>query len=219
MIDTIEIKQLTERTNLNSLELIVLLLLPLPFLDLGIIYVLTALIIMLLSKYLRNEKWSDYGFKSINQKTLVVAITIGILYGFADNYLTEPLITKLVGVEPDLSSYDGVKGNVVGLIGMLALGWVVGGLFEEFFFRGYLFNRLNSIITNPVLHKYISILVVSIVFGFAHNYQGIGGIIATFLFSIVMGLLYFYFARNVWYLIIIHGFYDTVGIVKLFLSE
>ena len=219
MIDTIEIKQLTERTNLNSLELIVLLLLPLPFLDLGIIYVLTALIIMLLSKYLRNEKWSDYGFKSINQKTLVVAITIGILYGFADNYLTEPLITKLVGVEPDLSSYDGVKGTVVGLIGMLALGWVVGGLFEEFFFRGYLFNRLNSIITNPVLHKYISILVVSIVFGFAHNYQGIGGIIATFLFSIVMGLLYFYFARNVWYLIIIHGFYDTVGIVKLFLSE
>ena len=219
MIDTIDMKESSERISVNSLELIVLLLLPLPFLDLGIIYVITALAIMLLSKSLRKEKWSDYGFKSINQKALLIAITIGLMYGFIDNYLTEPLITKLVGVEPDLSSYEGVKGNVMGLIGMLALGWIVGGLFEEFFFRGYLFNRLNSIITNQVLHRYISILVISIVFGFAHNYQGIGGIIATFLFSIVMGLLYFYFARNVWYLIIIHGFYDTVGIVKLFLSE
>jgi membrane protease YdiL (CAAX protease family) len=196
-----------------------LLLLPLPFLDLGIIYVLTALAIMLLSKYLRKKRWSDFGFQSISQKLLGVAITIGIMYGFIDNFLIEPLITRLVGAEPDLSSYEGVKGNVAGLFGMLALGWVVGGLFEEFFFRGYLFTRLNSIITNPALHKFISILVVSLVFAFAHNYQGIGGIVATFFFSIVMGFLYFYFNRNVWYLILIHGFYDTVGIFRLFLSE
>lgn len=219
MNEPIEIKRPVKRFTLNSIELAVLLLLPLPFLHLNVFYVISALGIMLISKYLRKEKWSDYGFKSINQKALLIAITIGVTYGFIDNYLTEPLITKLVGVEPDLSSFEGVKGNVMGLIGMLALGWIVGGLFEEFFFRGYLFNRLNSLITNPVLHKYISILVISIVFAFAHNYQGIGGIIATFLFSIVMGLLYFYFARNVWYLVIIHGLYDTMGIVKLFLSE
>lgn len=203
---------------LNSIELIVLLLLPLPFLHLNLIYLLTALTIMLVSKYLRKEKWSDYGFSLIQQRKLFIAISIGIIFGFIDNFLIEPLITRLVGVEPDLSSYAAVKGNVGAFIGMLALGWVVGGLFEEFFFRGYLYYRLNSIITNQLLHKWISILLTSVVFAFAHNYQGINGIIDTFWFAVVMGLLYFYFGRNVWYLIIIHGLYDTVGIVRLFLS-
>jgi hypothetical protein len=201
---------------LSSAELIVLLLLPLPFLKLNVLYLVFALIILLLSKYIRKENWSEYGFRSVKQKQLFTAIALGIVFGFVDNFLVEPLITKLVGAEPDLSSYKEVKGNITGLIGMLALGWLVGGLFEEFFFRGYLFNRINSLFTNPVLQKCIAILVVSVVFAFAHNYQGIGGIIGTFWFSVVMSLLYFYFGRNVWYLILIHGLYDMVGIFRLF---
>ena len=203
---------------LSVIELIVLLLLPLPFLKLNVLYLIFALVIMLLSKYFRKENWSEYGFKAVQQKQLFIAIAIGIIFGFADNYLVEPLITKLTGLEPDLSSYEGVKGNVMGLIGMLALGWFVGGLFEEFFFRGYLFNRIQSLIHDQLLFKCIAILLTSIVFAFAHNYQGIGGIIGTFWFSIIMSFLYFYFGRNVWYLVIIHGLYDTVGIFRLFLS-
>jgi membrane protease YdiL (CAAX protease family) len=218
MIDNIQSKKTGRATILTAAELIALLLLPLPFLNLNIIYVVSALVIMLLSKYLRKEKWSDYGFKAVRQKEILLAIAIGIIFGFVDNFLLEPILTKIVGAEPDLSSYEGVKGNVMGLIGMLALGWIVGGLFEEFFFRGYLYYRISSIFTNPVLHKWISILVTSIVFAFAHNYQGIGGIADTFLFSIVLGLLYFYLGKNVWYLILIHGFYDTVGIFRLFLE-
>lgn len=203
---------------LNLAEVFVLLLLPLPFLKLNILYVISALIIMLLSRYIRKEKWSQYGFKPVHLKQLLIAIAIGISFGFVDNFIIEPLFTKLVGVKPDLSSYENVKGNVMGLIGMLALGWFVGGLFEEFFFRGYLFNRIQSIFHNPVLFKVIAISLTSIVFAFAHNYQGIGGITDTFLFAIVMGLLYLYFGRNVWYLIIIHGLYDTVGIFRLYLG-
>lgn len=218
MTDNIQKEKSGKEITLTSIELIVLLLLPLPFLKLNVLYLVFALIIMLLSKYIRKENWSEYGFRSVKQKQLFIAVAIGIIFGFADNFLIEPLITKLVGAEPDLSSYEGVKRNIAGLIGMLALGWLVGGLFEEFFFRGYLFNRINSLFINPVLQKSISILLVSVVFAFAHNYQGIGGIIGTFWFSIVMSLLYFYFGRNVWYLILIHGLYDTVGIFRLFLS-
>jgi len=203
---------------LNPIEVVVLLLLPLPFFKLNILYVILALIIMLTSKYLRKEKWAEYGFKTINFKILLVAVFFGIFYGFADNFLLEPVITKLCGAEPDLSSYEGVKGSVAGLIGMLALGWFVGGLFEEFFFRGYLFNRISMVIRNPLLYKIAAISFTSIVFAFAHTYQGIGGIIDTFLFSVILGLFYLWFGRNVWYLILIHGFYDTVGIFRLYLG-
>jgi len=219
MIDPIQMEKSARETTLISIELIVLLMLPLPFLNLNLLYVISALAIMLLSKYFRKESWSQYGFKSVRQKELFIAIAIGIIFGFVDNFLIEPLITKLTGVEPDLSSYEGVKGNVMGLIGMLALGWVIGGLFEEFFFRGYLFNRIQQLFHHPLVFKCVAILVTSVVFAFAHNYQGIGGIIGTFWFSIVISFLYFYFGRNVWYLILIHGLYDTVGIFRLFLAE
>ncbi len=201
------------------IELAVLLILPLPFLKLNALYVASALVIMLLSKYLRKEKWSDYGFKPIKLKWLFIAIAIGLVFGFVDTYFIGPLITKLNGIKPDLSSYEAIKGNIGRLIAALAIGWIIGGLFEEFFFRGYIYNRLESIIHRPLLFKWVSIILTSIVFAFAHNYQGISGIIDTGLFAVIMGLLYFAFGRNIWYLIIIHGLYDTVGFFQLFLSQ
>ncbi len=211
-------KPLINNTVISFLELFVLLILPLPFFHLNVWYVVLALLITLTSKFLRKERWSDYGFNAIRQKEVFIAVALGIILGFADNFMIEPLITKMVGAEPDLSSYEGVKGSIGGLIGMLAIGWIVGGLFEESFFRGYLFYRFRTVIHNTQLNKWITIAITSVVFGFAHNYQGITGIIGTFIFAVVMGLLYFYFKKNVWYLILIHGFYDTVGIFRLYLG-
>jgi len=201
------------------IELAVLLLLPLPFLKLNLLYVITALIIMLLSKFVRKEKWSEYGFKAIKWKMLFLAIAFGVIYGLVDNFFIEQLITKITGAEPDLSTYASVKGNVGHLIAMLGIGWVIGGFFEEWFFRGYMYNRIQSVIHNPIIFKCTAIVITSIVFAFAHTYQGIGGIVDTGLFAVVMGLLYFALGKNVWYLMIIHGMYDTVGIIRLFLGN
>lgn len=201
------------------IELIVLLMLPLPFLKLNLLYVISALVIMFFSRFIRKEKWKEYGFKSINQKLLFVAIAIGFVYGIMDNFFIEQMITKITGVKPDLSTYENIRGNLGRLFGMLAIGWVIGGLFEEFCFRGYIFNRMQSIIHNPVVFKYLTITITSIVFAFAHTYQGIGGMVDTGLFAVVMGFLYFVFGRNIWYLIIIHGLYDTVGILRLYLGN
>lgn len=202
----------------GTAEVILLLLLPLPFFNLNLIYLVAALVITLSSIYIRKEKWTDIGFRKVSATGIFVSIAIGIGYGFADNFLLEPLLTRIVGSEPDLSAYKAVEGNVANLLFMLVLGWFVGGLFEEYFFRGYLYNRISSLISNPLLFKWVAILITSIVFAFAHNYQGIGGISDTFIFAIVMGLLYFKMGKNVWYLILIHGFYDTVGIFRLYLG-
>ena len=202
----------------GTAEVILLLLLPLPFLNLNLIYLIAALVITLSSIYIRKEKWTEIGFKKVTGKGVLLASAFGVAYGFADNFLLEPLLTWLVGAEPDLSAYKAVEGNVANLLFMLALGWFVGGLFEEYFFRGYLFNRISKLISNPVLYKWITTLITSIVFAFAHDYQGIGGISDTFIFAVVMGLLYFKLGKNVWYLVLIHGFYDTVGIFRLYLG-
>ena len=200
-------------------EILVLLLLPLPFFKLNLIYLFAALGITLISKFIRKEMWSDIGFLKVTAKPLLLAAAIGILYGFADNFLIEPVITRIVGAEPDLSAYQGVKGSLSGLILMLLLGWFVGGLFEEYFYRGYLFKRMSILISNPVFFKWAAILITSVVFAFAHDYQGIGGISDTFIFSVIMGSLYFVLGKNVWYLVLIHGCYDMVGIFRLYLGK
>lgn len=204
---------------LDLAELLILLMLPLPFLNLNWIYVVSAIIIIIVSRWLRKENWTSYGFLPVHFRYVVIASVIGIAFGVIDSYIVEPLITKLTGYTPDLSSLEGIRGNWLQYIMMLIIGWVVGGFFEEFFFRGYLFHRIGGIIKDVAWFRLVSILLTSVVFAFAHNYQGIGGIIGTFYFSIVLGLLYFFFKKNVWYLVFIHGFYDMVGITKLFLGH
>lgn len=201
-----------------TIEIIVLLLLPLPFFKLNLIYLFAAIIITISSKIIRKESWSAIGFRKVTAKGVLLASAFGIVYGFADNFLLEPILTRVVGAEPDLSAYKAVEGNVANLLFMLALGWFVGGLFEEYFFRGYLFNRMKTLISNPTLHQWAAVLITSVVFAFAHDYQGIGGITGTFIFALIMGLLYFKIGGNVWYLVLIHGFYDTVGIFRLYLG-
>lgn len=195
-----------------------LFLLALPILNLNILYILLVLIITLTTKYLIKEKFTDYGFYKPVTRLVLVAIAIGILYGLVDNIYIEPLISKITQKEVDLGDYAKVKGNLLGYIGLLSLGWVVGGLFEEYFFRGYLFNRIRQFIKNPFIYKFTAIALTSIVFAFAHNYQGITGILGTFLFSLIIGIFYFQFQKNIWYLVLIHGFYDSVGITMLYLG-
>lgn len=204
---------------INFLELAILLVLPLPFLHLNVWYVILGISITLLSKYLRKEPWSDYGFKKTEGSKLLLAIFIGVVFGVLDSYYIEPLISRLTGKSPDLSSLNEIKGSLKYLLVYWVLAWLVGGLFEEYFFRGYLMHRFKSIIKNPVLYRWVAVFVISVVFGFGHDYQDMPGIFGAFYFSLIMCALYFYFKENVWYLVCIHAIYDMIGLYKLYAGQ
>ena len=203
---------------IDLFEITALLALPMLSSRISIFYIILAMIIILASRYLRKEKWTSYGFRTIELKKTLLAAIVGFGFAAIGNYFIEPLVTKLTGETADLSSFSDVKGNVSGFFGLLAMGWVIGGLFEEFLFRGYLLNRINLTINNQALSKWIGIVVTSISFAVAHGYQGAGGIINTFYFSFILALLYYYFKKNVWYVIIVHGCFDTFGIIYLYLG-
>jgi membrane protease YdiL (CAAX protease family) len=206
-------------TLLNFAEIIVLLGLPMLSSQLNVLYIVFAIIIIIVSRYMRKEKWPDYGFKPAGIKLMLLAATIGIVFALIDNYLLEPLVNKLTGKPTDLSSFENIKGHLSGLLTMLAIGWVIGGFFEEFFFRGYLLNRINLSFNNKAIGKWLGIILTSVAFAVAHSYQDITGMINTFYFAILLGFLYYFFNKNVWYLILVHGFYDTVGILFLYFSK
>jgi len=203
----------------NLLEIALLLLLPIlsPWLD--ILYVILGIMLVLLSRRMRKEKWTEYGFKPVQVRMLLISAGIGIAFALADNYMLEPLVNRVTGHTPDLSTFDNIKGNVAGALGLLAAGWIIGGFFEESFFRGYTLNRINLALHGRTYARWTGIIITSLAFGIAHSYQGAGGIIVTFYFSLIMSILYYALGRNVWYAILIHGFYDTVGIGYLYLGK
>lgn len=208
-----------ERSRLIDLvEIVALLTLPMLSSRISIFYIILVLGIVFIVKHTRKERWSAYGFKAVELKLILLAAVAGLTYAVFTNYIQEPLVARFTGETADLSGFDSVQGNLWAFIGLLSLGWVVGGLFEEFLFRGYLLNRINQVVKNPGAGKWIGILLTSISFAIAHSYQGIGGMINTFIFSAVLGLLFYLFKRNTWYVILVHGFFDTYGIVWIYLG-
>jgi membrane protease YdiL (CAAX protease family) len=199
------------------IELIALLALPL--LNLNLLYIVLALILTFLTRHLTGETFSDYGFFRPTARAVFMAVAAGLILGLAANLLLDPLLVRLTGKEVDLGGYERVRGNLTGFVGLLALGWAVGGLFEEYFFRGYLFNRIRGFLRNRTVYRFSAIVLTSVVFAFAHAYQGITGILGTFIFSVIMGALFFYFRKNTWCLVLVHGCFDTVGITMLYLGR
>jgi membrane protease YdiL (CAAX protease family) len=205
-------------TIIHLLEIAALIVIPMFSSRLSFIYILLVLGIILISKRERKERWADYGFKPVELSKVLLAAAIGLGYAAFSNYVQEPLVAKLTGESPDISSFDRVTGNLWAFLGLLAIGWVIGGLFEEFLFRGYLLPRINQLFDHQQLGKWVGIVITSVSFSIAHTYQGIGGIINTFIFSVILGLLFYYFKKNTWYVILVHGFFDTFGILWIYLG-
>jgi uncharacterized protein len=206
-------------TLLNWLEIAILLILPMHPFHINLLYIILVLLIIAVSKILRKENLKEYGFLRMKWSLALLAAVIGIAFGLFDNLVIDPWLAKVTGKPVDLSAFAGVKGNIGNFLVLLAIGWVIGGFFEEFFFRGYLLNRINKSISNQQLAKWTGILLTSVVFAFAHAYQDTTGMIETFYFSILLCLLYYFFKKNVWYLVLIHALYDTAGITLIYLGK
>lgn len=206
-------------TIINLIEVAGLLVIPMFSSRLSFGYILMVLAIIFISKFRRKEKWADYGFQAVKWPDVLLAAIVGLAFAAFSNYIQEPLVSKLTGEEADLSSFDNVKGNLGAFLTLLAIGWVIGGIFEEFLFRGYLFNRISQLFSNADLGKWAGILLTSVSFALAHTYQGLGGIINTFFFSVIMGVLFYdVFKRNTGYIILVHGFFDTLGIFWIYMG-
>ncbi len=62
----------------------------------------------------------------------------------------------------------------------------------------------------------IGIIVSSVLFGLAHMYQGVVGVIEAFVFGVVATGLYLASKRNLWPSILFHGMNDAIGVLLIF---
>lgn len=204
-------------------ELVIALLITILYLGDFIPLSLTPFLLLLgwLSLWLRGIGWRSVGLKRPVRwfHTLLMGIALGVVFQFFSLYLLEPLIVKLTGKSIQLSQFVQVKGNVFALVVFLLLIWTLAAFGEEMVYRGYLMNRVAELAGGGKGAWALSLVVISVLFGVAHLYQGISGVITVIAAALAYGGLYLSSGRNLWAPIIAHGVYDTVACFLIFFDK
>ncbi|GAA4855539.1 type II CAAX endopeptidase family protein [Luteimonas vadosa] len=173
-----------------------------------------------LSLRLRRLRWADVGLRRPRRMlpVLLAALVVGSAWVMFDAHVVEPWLQSVTGTPVDLSRFSGLVGNTGNYLLMLLVVWGLVAIGEELAYRGYLLNRLVDVFGSGRMAWAAALLVTSVVFGVAHGYQGLSGILATGYVGLGLGLLYLAGGRNLWLPILVHGVYDTVGLTLIYLG-
>lgn len=169
---------------------------------------------------LRRSNWNELGLRKPSNlpMTLGAAVLGTLSLHILTGVIFKPVVIKLVGRPPDLSSFDAVRGNLPALVVGLGLVWTLAAFGEEMIFRGYYLNRIAELGENKKPAWAVAVLISSVIFGFGHTYQGEAGILLTGLAGLVFSSAYFLAKKNLWVPILMHGFYDTSAFLILFFN-
>jgi uncharacterized protein len=174
-----------------------------------------------ISLRLRRVSWRSIGLTRNRSwmRTLAFGAGTGILIEAFQLFISQPMLVRLTGKQPDLSDFRDLPGNFrLALIGF-ALVWTLGAFGEELVWRGYLMNRVADLGRRTKWAWMCSLVVVNIVFGFAHGYQGVTGVIDEGLMGVLLGVLYLWTGFNLGVPIIAHGTQDTIDLLLIFFRK
>lgn len=179
------------------------------------------LVVLAFASLAFRRAWKDVGFRPWRNwaVTILVGVALGAGMEALQLFVTSPLLERAIGQPADLSQFAVLRGNVEYLAYGLALAWVLAAFGEEFFYRGYLLNRFRDVFGTAAFGTVIALVVSSAIFGSAHAYQGITGVIDEALMGLILGIAYLAFGRSLIVPIVAHGVQDTIDLVLLYLGK
>ena len=175
--------------------------------------------IVLLLLWSSHWNWLHFGITKPDwMKTAQRAIGWSVVIFIVNNVLFTPLIELYI--EPiDLSGFEWLKGNVAGLIIFTLFMWVIAGFGEEILYRGYIMKQIAYIVGDNKMAWHIGAVLSSVLFGLAHLYQGPSGVITTGFVGLIFAYIFLFNPKNLILTMLIHGFYDMIGITFIYLDK
>jgi len=174
-----------------------------------------------ISLRVRKIKWRDVGFTRNRSwgMTLALGFGLGLILELFQLFITQPLVARFTGKQPDLSDFRILHGNMKYALLGVALSWTLAAFGEELVWRGYLMNRVADLGRGSRFAWICSLLLVSAVFGSTHSDQGLTGQIIEGIAGFFLGLIYLRTGKNLAVPIVAHGVSDTLDMVLLFLGK
>ena len=182
----------------------------------------SILLILALNRYLLKGKLSDFNpGKGTWYWDILAGFGLVAIY-FSLVFLERPLLAGILpGGKPPSQEVmnmmvDLSRNPVLLIIWLGPVVWIGVALFEEIA-RIFFLNCLWKLADNKTWDV-LSIILVSVVTGILHLYQGAFGIVSISIQGLVIGFFYYKF-RRIWPLIISHALYDSLQIIMFVLSR
>ncbi|MGC1450668.1 MAG: CPBP family glutamic-type intramembrane protease [Candidatus Sulfotelmatobacter sp.] len=170
---------------------------------------------------LRGMRWKDVGFARPRSwgKAFLVGVVFGVSMEAMELLVTQPLLTRWLGKMPDLSDFADMAGNLKMFLFWVVLVWVLGALGEEIDYRAYLMNRVAGVFRDTKPAWVVSLILVSVVFGWGHLDQGATGMVENVWNGLLLGALYLACGRNLAVPVIAHAVGDTLDFLLIYLGK
>lgn len=183
-------------------------------------YTIPVILLVWICLKTSKETFKDIGFnfKTINLKALLIGGLAAILTFLFLRLIFFPVLETLVQFKDvEVGLYTKLKGNTGFYIFILIMGSLIGGVYEEIVFHGFIFTRLEKMI-NSKHRTIISFLITSIIFGLYHYQLGVADAINAFLMGVVYLGLFVRYKRNLWYSIFCHSIHNSIAVTLLYLG-
>lgn len=180
-----------------------------PFVVLGLIWIYLNL---------NGESFTSIGFRfsDLKWRAFYVGGAIGLAYAAFHYWILGPFILHLGFKSASLSDFNFIRHHFINYILLLLLAAFLVVPYEEIVFRGFILNRVKTMFKKSFL---ISGIITSILFALYHWQEGVGAVIAIFIFALFITWLYKVFKGNLWYLIFFHLLYDTLMLTMILMGK
>jgi membrane protease YdiL (CAAX protease family) len=174
--------------------------------------VVGAIAVLLWAQFSRTPM-REFGFKAPPNWLLVLAFSVTL--GFALRIALKALVMPLLGAPAVNAPYRHLAGNTSALPGVVA-GVLLAGAAEELLYRGYVFERLRTLLGAGQWVLHASIVVSAGVFAVAHyGDQGYLGVIQSAITGIVFAAV-FAWQGHIWTPIIAHVTFNLTSVALIY---
>lgn len=178
----------------------------------GVAVPLGALLVLLWARWSRTPlRELGYG----RPTSWIASLAIGLAIGVPFKFLMKAVVMPLFGADPINRTYHYLAGNTSILPAAIWM-MLVAGFGEETVFRGYLFERLGTLIGARPGAKATILLVTSALFALAHYAdQGVAGSEQAAFTGLVFGTI-FLVTGQIWIPMIAHAAFDLTALAMIY---
>jgi len=171
-------------------------------------------LLALLWKWAARISWRDLGFR--RPGSWMVTLTAGAALGVLFKLLMKALVMPLLGGPAVNPAFHFIAGNSSAMIRMVIASVIIGGLAEEFVYRGFLFERLQRFFGNSRAATTAIVLLTTLLFAAAHYPdQGLAGAEQAFIMGLTVATI-FALNRSLWLPIVIHASFDITAVLLIY---
>lgn len=173
----------------------------------------------LISFRLREGSWTAMGLglpKSWT-RTALMAVAAAVVQQALGQFVVDPLTHLFLHYSARANPLESMHGSSM-VLRWLGIIWTYAAFGEEIGYRGYLLNRVADLGGRSRTAPVLGLLWSSIMFGFAHWYQGPAGVVSSVASGIVFGAAYLLAGQNLWVAVLAHGFSDSLALIATYLG-